>query len=88
VTERKVTNLAASIRQRLQNAAKASGRPFQEVAQYDAMERFLYRLSVSKYADKVVPKGALMLSAWGRRQFARRETSICSAASRTASKSS
>ena len=62
MTERKVTNLAASIRQRLQNAAMASGRPFQEVAQYYAVERFLYRLSVSKHADKFVLKGALMLN--------------------------
>lgn len=29
------------------------------------MERFLYRLSVSKHADKFVLKGALMLTAWG-----------------------
>lgn len=65
MTDRNVTNLAASIRQRLQNAARSSGRPFQEVAQYYAMERFLYRLSVSKHADKFVLKGALMLTAWG-----------------------
>lgn len=65
MTERKIKNLPASIRQRLLQVAQASGRPFQEVLQYYAMERFLYRLSVSKHADKFVLKGALMLTAWG-----------------------
>jgi hypothetical protein len=40
-------DLAASVRQRLQNVAKTSGRPFQEVLEYYAMERFLYRLAQS-----------------------------------------
>jgi hypothetical protein len=65
MTERKIKNLPASIRQRLLQVAQASERPFQEVLQYYAMERFLYRLSVSKHADKFVLKGALMLTAWG-----------------------
>ena len=34
-------NLAASVRQRLTNKAKETNRPFQEVLQYFAMERFL-----------------------------------------------
>jgi hypothetical protein len=38
--------------------------PFGEVLQYYAMERFLYRLSVSPHARKFVLKGALMLTAW------------------------
>jgi hypothetical protein len=49
----------------LLQVAKSSNRPFQEVVEYYAMERFLYRLSVSKHADKFVLKGALMLAAWG-----------------------
>ena len=60
-----VTNVAASVRQRLQNEAKATGRPFQEVFEYYAMERFLYRLSRSAYAGRFVLKGALMFRAWG-----------------------
>lgn len=59
-----VRNLAASVRQRLHNNALATGRPFQEVFQYFAMERFLYRLSQSPHADKFVLKGALMFSVW------------------------
>jgi len=64
VTKRQIKDVAASIRQRLYNHAKAAGRPFQEVLQYFAMERFLYRLAQSTYADKFVLKGALMLTAW------------------------
>jgi len=64
VKDRKIKNIAASVRQRLLNFAKSSGRPFQEVLQYYAMERFLYRLTQSPHADKFVLKGALMLSVW------------------------
>lgn len=41
------------------------GRPFAELLQYYAMERFLYRLSWSEYKDRLVLKGALMFVAWG-----------------------
>ena len=58
-------NLPASVRQRLANKAQETGRPFQELLQYFAMERFLYRLSRSPHADKFVLKGALMFTAWG-----------------------
>jgi hypothetical protein len=40
-----VKNLLASVHARLQNRARATKRPFQELLQYYAMERFLYRLS-------------------------------------------
>jgi hypothetical protein len=58
-------NLPASVRQRLVNKAKETDRPFQEVLQYFAMERFLYRLTQSRHANKFVLKGALMFTAWG-----------------------
>jgi predicted nucleotidyltransferase component of viral defense system len=57
-------DLAASVRQRLLNQAKAQGRPFQELLQYYAMERFLYRLGQSRHAEKFILKGALLLTAW------------------------
>jgi len=44
------------------NSAKASGRPFQEVLQYFAMERFLYRLSLSPHAERFILKGALLFN--------------------------
>jgi hypothetical protein len=41
-----------------------TGRPFAELFQYFAMERFLYRLTKSRHSDKFALKGALMLVAW------------------------
>ena len=59
-----VKNLAASVHARLQNLARATKRPFQELLQYYAMERFLYRLSKTPYRTRFVLKGALMLHVW------------------------
>jgi len=59
-----ITNIQASIRARLQNKAKETNRPFAEIMQYYAMERFLYRFSRSKYADKFILKGALLFTVW------------------------
>ncbi len=57
-------NIPASIRQRLLNRAKSDRRPFNELVQYYAMERLLYRLSQSVHADRFILKGALMLRVW------------------------
>lgn len=57
-------DLGASVRQRLLNRSRLENRPFQELLQYFAMERFLYRLSQSNFADRFVLKGALLLTAW------------------------
>ena len=57
-------DLSASVRQRLLNQARSQGRPFQELLQYFAMERFLYRLTKSPFADRFVLKGALLRTAW------------------------
>ena len=59
-----VKNLAASVHARLQNHARATKRPFQELLQYYAMERFLYRLSKTPYRARFVLKGAMMLHVW------------------------
>ena len=60
----KPVNIAASVRQRLKNISKNESRPFNELLQYYAMERFLYRLSQSKHAECFILKGALMLRVW------------------------
>jgi len=60
----KTKNIAASVHQRLLNKAKESSRPFNEILQHFAIERFIYRLSKSPYADRFILKGALMFSAW------------------------
>ena len=57
-------DIGASVRQRLLNKSRTQGRPFQELLQYFAMERFLYRLAKSQYADRFILKGALLLTAW------------------------
>ena len=57
-------NVSASVRQRLLNRARGDRRPFNELLQYFAMERVLYRLSQSAHADRFVLKGALMLQVW------------------------
>ena len=59
-----VKNLSASVHARLQNHARVSKRPFQELLQYYAMERFLYRLSATPHRARFVLKGALMLHVW------------------------
>lgn len=64
MSQKSIKNVAASIRQRLLNKAKESSRPFNELLQYYAIERFLYRLSVSKYVDKFILKGALLFTVW------------------------
>ena len=64
MTVKNISKLAASVQARLQNHARASKRPFQELLQYYAMERFLYRLSTTSHRARFVLKGALMLHVW------------------------
>jgi len=71
--KKEVKNIEASVRARLQNKAKETNHPFMEMLQYYGMERFLYRFSKSKYADKFVLKGALLFTAW---QIPERRTTI------------
>jgi hypothetical protein len=58
------TNNTASIHQRILNKATAEHHPFNEILQYYAMERFLYRLGQSSYHQQFVLKGALAFFAW------------------------
>ena len=64
MNDRELKNLAASVHQRLLNQAHATGRPFNEILQYFAMERFLYRLGESPLSRSLILKGALMFSVW------------------------
>ena len=64
MSKRTPKDVAASVRAQLATHAKTTGRPFQEVLQYFAMERFLARLSTSAHADKFVLKGGLMFAVW------------------------
>lgn len=62
--QRPLKNIPASVHQRLLNLARETKRPFNELLQYFAIERFLFRFSRSEYADRYVLKGAQMLQAW------------------------
>jgi predicted nucleotidyltransferase component of viral defense system len=64
LNKRSPKKLSASVHQRLLNVAKDTQRPFNEVLQYFAMERFLYRLSQTEYVDSFVLKGALLFRVW------------------------
>ena len=61
---RKVRNIGASIRARLQNLSRETGQNFDLILTRYALERLLYRLSTSAYADRFVLKGALLLATW------------------------
>ncbi|MHB9003349.1 MAG: nucleotidyl transferase AbiEii/AbiGii toxin family protein [Coriobacteriia bacterium] len=57
-------NIPASVRARLKNKADALGITLEQALRYYAMERFLFRLSQTPWADALVVKGAAMLRVW------------------------
>jgi len=58
------TNVAASVRARLANVARARREDFGLVLTHYALERLLYRLSRSRYRDDFVLKGAMLFQIW------------------------
>ena len=56
-------SFAFEIRKKLLKVAQETGRPSQEILQYYAMERFLFRLSESEYQKRFILKGGLLLHA-------------------------
>lgn len=65
MSRREPSNIPASVRARLLNEARASGDSYDQVLQYFAIERFLYRLSQTEWSERFIVKGATMLRAWG-----------------------
>ncbi len=57
-------NIPASIHARLANEARKIGKPFNDLLQHYGMERFLYRLSKTEFANSFVLKGGLIFTAW------------------------
>lgn len=57
-------NVAASVRARLLNVAKAQGVDFNQVLVRFALERILYRMTLSPHADRFLLKGALLFTLW------------------------
>jgi hypothetical protein len=62
-------NLPASIRQRLLNYGVAARLDPNLTLLWYAFERLLYRLSVSRYGDHFVVKGAMLFRVWGGTEF-------------------
>jgi len=65
----KITNLPASIRQRLLNLAQERNDDFGLVLTKYGLERMLFRLSKSKYRDTFILKGALLFELWTRERY-------------------
>ena len=59
-------NVAHSVRERLLNRARETGLPHEYLLVRYALERILYRLSVSAHAGRFLLKGALLFTVWGR----------------------
>ena len=57
-------NVAASVRTRLLNRARESKQDFSLILTRYAIERLLYRISVSTHADQFLLKGALLFDLW------------------------
>jgi len=64
VKQSNTRNLAASVKARLANLARDQREDFQELLSRYGRERLLYRLSVSKYRDQFILKGALLFVYW------------------------
>ena len=64
MSTKQIKNLSASIRQRLSNLANKQGEPFQVLSNRYVLERLLYRLSKSSYANQFVLKGAMLFTVW------------------------
>jgi len=57
-------NRAGSIRARLKNLSDAKREDFHRILTYYAIERLLYRLSLSNHANAFLLKGALLFAIW------------------------
>jgi predicted nucleotidyltransferase component of viral defense system len=60
----KPRNVGASVRARLQALAVRRGQVFDILLTRYALERFLYRLSLSEFAGRFVLKGAMLMTTW------------------------
>ena len=67
---------AESVKARLRNFAIETGYTFQEALTYYGLERTIYRLSVSKYAEHFVLKGGIFLYAIFQREYVRTTTDV------------
>lgn len=69
-------NKAASVKAKLMNVAEKERRSNQEVLQAYGLERVIYRLSRSRFADKFTLKGGIFLYALFNGEYSRSTTDI------------
>jgi len=62
--KRPVQNIAHSVHERLLSLAKARNEEFQNFLMRYALERLLYRLSLTAHRDRFVLKGAMLFAVW------------------------
>ena len=67
--KREITNLAASVNQRLLNLRNSRKEDFQVILNRFGLERFLYRISKSPFADRLILKGAFSFELWGHQMY-------------------
>lgn len=58
---KEIKNIGASMRNKLLNLSKETGRDYNALLRQFFQERFLFRLSISDYRDVLILKGALLL---------------------------
>lgn len=61
---RALRDIGASVRTRLMNLARERGHVFDLLLTRYALERLLYRLSISKHRSRFVLKGAILVTTW------------------------
>jgi hypothetical protein len=66
---RELRNIGASVRARLLDRARAERSDFQILLTRYALERLLYRLSVSLHRDRFILKGAMLFVTWEANPF-------------------
>ncbi|HUF75543.1 MAG TPA: nucleotidyl transferase AbiEii/AbiGii toxin family protein [Longimicrobiales bacterium] len=64
MTRPRASGTVQSVQDRLKNAARERGRPFAELLELYAVERFLHRLGRSAHRERFVLEGALLLRHW------------------------
>jgi hypothetical protein len=64
-----IKNIAASVRQRLLNQARAEKQDSQRLLVRYAIERLLYRLSQSPVRNQFILKGAMLFALWSKQPF-------------------
>ena len=57
-------NLAKSVKDRLLNIARKQGRAFDVLLVRFALERLLFRLSISDHKERFVLKGGMLVTTW------------------------